>query len=505
MDFYDAIAERGFGELLQRVDYEPPDYLGWEKCKNFMLDIILNNKSVYIAGDYDVDGLMCVLELIGGFKYFGVKNIGIYKYRERTHNVDPVAITQCIQGHYEYFIIADAGSNDYGLLKRLTNRGVKVIILDHHNTGMSYDDYDENFAVINTTIENRYEDLYRYSAGALCYTVIDLLARELGKDTPVELSALATISLFSDVMDMSNPRNRAIYYLAINLLENELPPAAKYFLTDYNKFNARYIGFWYAPKINACFRTEQFDPINGLFLEDLPVMERTACVKQMTYIWSSARKMTDIVSDIIIVNQWDNFVLADLSSVDKYINITLNKLWNFTGLVANQLSEKYGKTSVVFCPYDNRFKGSVRDLYSRNYLPIFKQLCFAEGHNSAFGIKLNPLDYDSFISGLRLVDQQFAIQGIDNEPIVVDWPYQTPDIALFNDIARFNEFSGSGVPQVLIRKQVIGSFREVFSKYDFKYDWDGVECTSTTKLQFGQYVLLKPFYSWKLKLQAQSK
>lgn len=505
MDFYKTLEEKELLSVLKREEYKTPSYVGWEKVKDFLVDIVENNRSVYIEGDYDVDGLMCFLCLKDGLARLGVKDIGIYNYRKRSHNVDKMAINECIQKHYDYFIVADTGSSDLGILKLLPKYGTKVIILDHHETELGYDDYPEDFAIINTTIENKLGGDFKLSAGALCFTVMDLLFQELGYQTPKDLSAYATTSLFSDVMDMFHPLNRAIYYVSDDLTTEELPNALTYFLGEYNRFNARYIGYWFSPRINACFRAEEFKYLNTLFLQDSSSVEKSSCISSIESVYENARTMIAKASDIIEVSELNNFVIADIATVDNYINVYMNKLWNYTGLIANQLCEKYKKTAIVICRTDEEnIKGSVRDLFGRNYLTIFKQLCFAAGHNPAFGIKIPALGFNEFLADVVRVDEKFSIQHLENEPIIIDWQYQSPDEPLLHDIARYNEFAGPSVPIVLVKKQIIGSIREKHSKYGFKYEWDNLEIQSDFKVRFGQYVLLKPFFSWKMKLQVQS-
>lgn len=503
-DFYKILEEKRLIDILDVEEYESPEYIGWEKVKSFFLDIVQNNRSVYLESDYDVDGLMSACTIMEGLKKLGVKNLKVYQYRSRTHSVDRVAINQCIQGHYDYFIVTDTGSSDFSLLKSLTKYGIKVIILDHHVTEMSYEDYPDDIAIINTTIENRTNDVFRLSAGALCFTVMDLLYRELGKDRPTELAAFATVSLFADVMDMQNKLNRAIYYLGVKMPKEELPKQVAYFLTEYNRFNARYISYWFSPRVNACFRAEEFDLINYLFLQDSDSVTKSVCIKEIEVVYTAAREMIGKVSDIIEVTQLKNFVIADLASVDRYISVHDNKLWNYTGLVANKLSERFGKTAVTTCRTDAEIKGSVRDLFGRNYLPIFKQLCYAGGHNAAFGLKIKELDYSNFLIDLHRVDTNFSIQGIANRPLIMDWDYQSPDEQLFRDIARYNEFVGPNVPIFLIRKQYIGAIYEKISKYGYKYVWEDMEIQSDSSLSFGQWMLLRPFNSWKLKLQVET-
>lgn len=505
MDFYDELDKRGLLDMLRVPVYDRPAYQGWEKAKCFLLDIVVEQKSVYVVGDYDVDGLMCAMICKDCFKDLGVKDFTIYNYRSRTHNIDSVAVQQCIQGHYDYFVVADAGSNDMGLLKQLVHCGVKVIVLDHHNTEFAYSDYGDNIAVINTMIENKAGTSYKLSAGALCFTVFDLLYLELGKSIPAGIASYAAVSLLADMMDMSDKLNRSIYYLGTHLPEDEIPVPLLYFKGDYSKFNARYISYWFSPRINACFRAEQFIFINELFFNDTDSAVKGKCFEMIERVYTKSRSMVHSVSDVLDAYcvQMQNFVFADLGSIDRYFDIEYHKLFNYTGYVANDLASKHGKTAITVCRVGNYYKGSLRDQLGRNYLQIFRQLCFAEGHNSAFGMRIPELDLEIFMNDLKRVDDLYSIQTIENEPIVVEIGNTCPDESMITDMARYNEFAGSGVPVALLRKQIIGNITESKNSYYYKYLWEGLSIQSEHKISFGRFVLIKPFFSWKLKLQVQ--
>ena len=55
MDFYQELQDRNLLDLIKRVPYTAPSLAGWERVREFLLDIVVNKKSVYIEGDYDVD------------------------------------------------------------------------------------------------------------------------------------------------------------------------------------------------------------------------------------------------------------------------------------------------------------------------------------------------------------------------------------------------------------------------------------------------------------------
>ena len=504
MDFYDKLTKRGLLSILRHEEYEPPTMDGWPKVRDFLMDIVQNNRSVYIEGDYDVDGLCCTLTLLEGFKGLGVEDITVYEYRERTHAVDRVAIQQCIQRHCDYFIIADTGSNDLGLLQKLNRYGIKVIVLDHHITELRYDDFGDDIAIINTELETERLEL---SAGALCFIVIDLLYRELGKKSPQSLAAFAMVSLIADVIPMANPLNRGLYYYAVEQDEAELPPQVLYFKGQYSRFNTRYVGYWFSPRVNACFRAEKFDVLNRLFFRKLNAMEMNDVIEEVEEIYEASRNLVRLLSDLVenYAVTLEHFVFVDLYKVKEQFDVMEGKLYNYTGLIANKLSERFGKTGVVICSMENYYKGSVRDQAGRDYLTIFKQLCFAGGHKAAFGIKVRQMELQSFLEDLKFIDKHYAVNSIADEPIIITVPEgELPDEDMIHDMSIYNEFASPGVPVVFLRKKMIGSLEERRTEFYYKYKWGNLEIQNDTRIPYGRTVVIKPIQSWKLKLLVQS-
>lgn len=510
MDFYDHLKRLNVQDILNHTPYENPDYSGWYGVNLFLSDLVNSyktgeDKSVLVYGDYDVDGLMCAKIIQEGLQHLGVTKIDVYHYTQRTHNLDTLAVQQAILGHYDYFIVCDTGSSNMELLERVANRGTKVIVLDHHLTVYGYSDFNENIAIINTTIENKIvgEKKYEFSAGALCYTVMRKFCEENGYEFYEPLSAYATISLYSDCMNMANPLNRSIYYESRLLDSAELPHLVQLFLNQNSKFGARYIGFWFSPRINALFRSENFEILNKLAFDDVGYNEEVVLCELVEDIYVKIRSLTKELADIIEVADLEHFVVGDLQSVEEYYDIQKYKIYNYTGLVANMLSEKYGKAAVVHCYSGSEIKGSVRDVFSRDYLSIFGHICNAGGHASAFGFHLGAFDLDNFMNSLHYIDEYFPVEDIHNEPIVLSMTSLAPDNTLIEDISLYNEFSGQGLPVVYIKKQIIGDMREIKTKYNYKYKWGDYTIQSDYSLNFGSYVLLKPIKSLHTKLLVQ--
>lgn len=507
IDFYEKLQVMGLYDILREVPYNPPKYSRLGKVLHHLADAVNAQKKVLIYGDYDVDGLMCSLIISDGLAAVGLKDYDVFQYRSRMHSLDRLAVQQCLQGEYDYFIIGDTGFGiqDFDQVNMLAEHGIKVVILDHHESEYKYDDFHENVAAINTMLEKETApEAYDLSAGALCFTVMDALAMSMNKESPESLAAYATISLFADCMDMRRQLNRAIYYRARHLEKTEIPRKVHVFMNEYSAFNARFIGFWFSPRVNAVFRSERLQLLNQMFLQkSITVSVEVNTLRQINEVYEESRKLVGKVVDIIDVTEMKNFVFTDLNSVNKYVSVEYNKLYNYTGLVANQLSDQYDKTAVVICPRGTVFKGSLRDMYGRDYLTLFKKLCAAGGHNPAFGFTIGLFEKEQFVETLGRIDKLFAIEKIENKPIIIDYEYNSLDVALIEDIALYNEFAGPSIPIVLVRKQIIGGIREGRSNYYSVYDWDGYTIQSNHRLDFGSFVLLKPFRSWHTKLLVQ--
>lgn len=507
MDFYEKLAEEGLSNMLTRVSYTPIHFINQDKVNTFLREMLQDEDAkVFVYGDYDVDGAMFTMVTLSTLKKLGV-HPDVFRYRKRTHDLDKEAVRYCIQNKYTHFIIGDTASSDLKTLKMLVSYGVHVLVLDHHMTVYDYDDFKEaGVTIINTTVENAElgKERYHLCAGALAFCVFDSFMREeLGEELEEE-SAFALVSLYADCMDMSDIINRSLYYKATELSKVSLPKYILHFMNEYQSLNARFIGYWFAPRINSLFRSEHFDVLNEYLFGDVSSSERIQLIERIDEIYSNDREMVGMLSDLVDVEQLQHFVVCNLqTAADKHPKYFSN-LPNYTGLVANKLAERYGKTAVAYCSAQNEYKGSVRDPYSRTYLPLFQQICYAGGHGPAFGLKIKLFELSSFLKKLETIDQYFHIDDVENKPLIFTHEYAIPDDGLIEDMALYNEFSGNHLPIAYLQKSIVGALKPKQTSYYWRYDWgDNYFIQSDFPLEFGSKVLIKPVHTARTKLLAQ--
>lgn len=507
MEFYNIA-----NKYLRKVEYVSPEIVNYNKLKSYINDIIYNKKSVLIYGDYDPDGMFSALTWKYLFNALGHMDYKVFKYRKRMHTVDPFAVTHAIEFGYDYMIISDAGSSDMEMINRLTKFGVKVILVDHHETKYRYSDYPkDNFVIVNTTIENkenveilegRQEELI-LSCGALVF----VLAHKILNDYKIPcdyLSVLAIASMYADCVDMSSELARGIYFLAIETDSKNMPPEVECFINSYTKVSRRFVEFHMTPKLNASFRSENFRYLNDTFMcsHKSTRGELIVAIEALTDLHRESVDLVTKATDIIYHEVRDNFVIGNLNTVNEHIDVRETKLYNFTGLIANKLAERYKKSAVVYCGLNGKVKGSFRDLYSRKYLNIFQSFCDAQGHQAAFGIKLNVLEMQDFLDCIDLVDRKFAIKGTPNEPILEKgWGVEIPDDKLLRDMSIYNEFAGVSLPLALLEVYKNDSMTERKNAYGgYVYRWGHLNIQSRRRVLNGTRMLIRPTVGKSLRL-----
>lgn len=484
---------------INKFYYDTPIYFNEEKLFSFFNDIIINNRKVMVFGDCDMDGIMCAYQVKEFLKKFDHSNYTVWPIKSKVHDIDDDCVKVCVRQAYDYIIVLDVGSSSIGVIRKLVDYGVKVIVIDHHVSNYEFHEYPEDCVIVNTKMNNEIDKRFDYklSAGALTFTLLYKYGNLKSKDLS-HLSICGLITMYSDCVDMDSRLAKAIYKLAVNQPSSLYPFFVKDFLNKYS-FRRRFIEFTLSPRINSLFRAEKFDVLNSYFFDEtLSSLYRNSLVKQIEEIYISSRKLIGRISDTVPREELDNFVVSNLSKSD--LAVKANKLYNYTGIIANNLAQSYGKPCIVLCDTGEEIKGSFRDLFGRDYLTIFKQFCKSGGHPAAFGIHLKYMEVSNFLDVVKYtIDKRFSMYDI-KENLIIDNEDKYPNMRLLEKMAIYNEFAGVSLPPVVIRKRNFMKEMASYKKTYYSYSWGDAVVDSNHKLVVGKYVYIKPIISSKLRL-----
>lgn len=368
-------------------------------------------------------------------------------------------------------IALDSSSNEYDIHEQLFNKGIDVLVIDHHKA-----DKVSPFACV---INNQLCDYptKSLSGAGMVYKFCKYIDNLLNLDYADNFLDLVSLGLTGDVMSL---RDLETSYLTRKGLENIQNP----FMREMVEKNSYQLGtditsigvaFYIVPYINAVARLGTKEEKKILFeamlnwkaLNQIPSTKR-GCKGQMEAIVTQAVRMSNNIKNHqnkirdenieIISNQIEekdllkNKILIIQSTPEEPINRSIS------GLIANRLVSEYQRPVIILNEYniDNKitWEGSARG-YEKSQLKdlqTFEQksnlINWAQGHANAHGLSISDENLSKFID---YCNQE--LKNVEFTPDYrVDFIWQYSDILAKNilDIGNLKHLWGKDVEEALV-------------------------------------------------------
>ena len=439
-------------------------------------------KRICVIVDADADGYTSAA-IILNYLYELYKlhdDISIDEIKERLtyimHDGKQHGLEDCynkIAKNIQLVIIPDAGTNDILQMKKLVDKGIQVICMDHHESEEWLE--DENVAIINNQICD-YPNKDLSGAGVtwqMCRAYDGIINLNLA-DKYIDLAALGCLS---DMMSYKSLETRAIIKKGLNNIKNPF----FYYMVEKNKYsidkmggiNYMSIAFYVTPFINAIVRSGTpeekdlvfksmltmyaFDKVKsgkrGHLGEFVPRVEEA--VRVAANVKARQTKLQDAAMDIVEQRIKDygltkNYIIAvpcEPKEVEK----------NLAGLVANKIQAKYQHPCLILIRSKEKddkeyyYRGSARN-YSMSENQDLRATClktdlveYAQGHANAFGLSISESNLDKFI---EFTNKEY--ENISKEPVYwVDfvWGLKDIDPKIILTIAEAKDLWGQEIPE----------------------------------------------------------
>jgi len=367
------------------------DLLPYESMKNIkeaakaVILGIFENKKFYIHYDCDLDGIASGTIMNKYLQFQGATNIVYDINNGKIHGISHKNLSD-FEGT-DILIIVDSLDNDYKMYDALHEKGIKIIILDHHE----FDEYPESAILVSSAMN--YENKHLSGAG-VTWKFCAYLDSVLETNHAKSLLDLAACGIIADVCDISENsyENRYIVNCGLNNLQR---PALESIVGSY-EFNSQSIIWSIAPLINAANRTGNNDiPVQMFLADDKKLIK--SYLKQLKEIKEEQNK-----SIAETANNLELQILQNNDMENDKVIFGVVPQGDFTGLIATQIANKYQKPTIIFHAPSEDFdtnvkskqtglKGSIRAYGIDNFKSIINgtkiAACF--GHESAAGINCN--------------------------------------------------------------------------------------------------------------------
>lgn len=351
---------------------------------SYIKDIKEKGQKVLVYGDYDVDGITSTTILVSSLRRFGIKAEGYLPsrfldgYGLTTNNVEKIA-----SKGFEVILTCDNGISAYEAIDLAKEKGLTVLVLDHHERGDRLPNAD---AILHNEMLEEFD--VPISAGELSYYFSVAL---LGESDPYYLT-LGAMSALSDMMPMKGSNHKLVKLMLDIMNEHPYRPLA--LLSSTNEYDETTFGMEIIPKLNAIGRILKGTEINRLlsyFLE--PDSERNVAISNWINEVNEKRKelTREAINSVNLTPQEGIVVMADIPE-------------GLNGLLANRLMQTYHLPTVVFSKKegkDGALVGSVRSKDGFNVLECIRGMENVEflafgGHEFAGGVTIKEEDYPLF-------------------------------------------------------------------------------------------------------------
>ena len=417
--------ELSYNDYLELLDFTKFDQQDFSEAVDAITFIerlhSLKDKFIVIDTDYDCDGVMAGLVLEGSLKRLGFNTATYYPTEHDGYGLTLAEAEHILEKYpdAEVVITADNGINCREGIKYLTDRGVKVLVTDHHKGEV--DLFPTTAEVCVNVNRGDKPDNYRFkgiSGAQTAWKLMDLYARTYGDSIDISyiksLKLFASISIMSDVMPMLNENRRDVRELidTVNSQKFLAMSAANDYVkrlkTFIDKFGDKRVtidsfGFAIIPTINSARRMMGESELAFKTFDSNPAVADLSIngLMRMNDLRKTAKK--------------DALKTIDLRVDSSYIAVGVTTAKSgILGLIASDLANSVGRSALAFKHVGDYYRSSGRGWRHNSIYDILTEVKNREseidlqfgGHSHALGCSVAAKDFDLFCKTIEIVAEE---------------------------------------------------------------------------------------------------
>ncbi|MFY2154930.1 single-stranded-DNA-specific exonuclease RecJ [Cytobacillus firmus] len=407
-----------------------------------ILQAIQQNEHIHIFGDYDCDGITSSSILYLSLKELGAKVTTQLPLRSEGYGLSVNAVKQ-LHENISLVITVDNGSSAHDALRTAKERGIDVIVTDHHEV---LNDRPDCMVFLNP---KRKDNTYPFSelcgAGValkLVQAIYITLNRDWIKETEHFLD-IVTLGTIADMMPLKD-ENRIFCYHGLRKLQHSPRKTFRMMLDTLKTKNidSSTIGFTVGPIFNACGRIGDPNIAASILQSTEPTTKQ---IKELISLNAKRKEITiEQYKSVITLIHNERLHLSPVIVVKGDFHKGV------IGILASRIVNHFKKPAIVIA---NDGTGSARSLQSSGFSIIDcisacgKYLKKFGGHKMAAGLSITP--DENQIELFRYAIQLAAMK--QKVSIAANWytgtlPIECFPKTMFNDLRALEPF-GMGMPK----------------------------------------------------------
>lgn len=376
-----------------------------DRAVDYLLEHIEKDSQMEIIVDGDIDGYTSAAILIGylrkAFPDFSERKL---RYHLHSPDIKHGIEVDLVPDDTKLLIVPDAGSGEFEKHKELFDKGIEVLVLDHHSASH----HSEYALVVNSTMSESYPTEALSGAGVV-FRFIEKLDKRLNINYAKEFVGLASIGLIGDAMSMSDKEARWLVNMGLENINNDfLEEMFKSTLDEKIKLSPTVISYKILPLVNALLRVGSQQDKEDLMLALLGHEEKTInpklrkankeehwherVARLCRNAYGRQRRLRDkIVDELKIQIEEENL------NENRFLVVEIKGEFelSMSGYIASMLTNQYRKPVMVLRKdKDGLLVGSCRGYDSlmkstKSFINKLELFNLAAGHEQAFGLRID--------------------------------------------------------------------------------------------------------------------
>ena len=392
---------------------------GLAETKDMLLKAMKEQKTIYVFGDYDVDGVCASAIFKTGMTSIGYGDQTVVRLPRRFsegYGVSEKAVDEFKDG--QVLVTVDNGIAAISAIKKAKSKGMQVIVIDHHlplQDGNGKVILPEADVIIDPKAIPDSADFDGYCGAGLAYRVMCRLVRD--KRTVWKMLCMAAIATIADVMPLTSENRRIVKYGIANMTDINCTTSGLYALLlacecmEY--VTEESVSYKIAPCLNAPGRLFDYGSYESykLLSFDGNLSEARKMAEQQLE-WNQTRRS--------LSDEWTGRAMEQANTHaitgKKPVILCIDGIpEGIIGIVAGKVAEHVKCPCVILAPTQEQpgmLKGSARshgDIHLFNLLQKGEEfLARFGGHKEAAGLSIAEGDLESFRERLYDVYRQIC-------------------------------------------------------------------------------------------------
>lgn len=420
---------------------------------------IRKSETVLVYGDYDVDGTTATSCVYTFLKEFGVNADYYIPHRfKEGYGINPEGIQYAESIGAHLIVSVDCGITAIEEAKEITEKGMDLIICDHHTVGGAI---PEAVAVLDPKRPDCGYPFDGLSGAGVGFKLIQGTLKRLGLPDSISYKFLdlVAISIASDIVPIID-ENRILMKAGLQMIQNSPRVGIKALMElikmPIQDITTSKIVFSIGPRINAAGRMGDASTAVKLMIAE-SYTEAQDFAKELESINLRRRDKDSLTMKEALVQIDDDLDIDEISSLVLY-----KEDWHLgvIGIVASRLVDMFHRPAIMLSNVEGKIKGSARSIKGFNIYDAMKQcedlLEQFGGHEFAAGLTLDEKNLSEFRRRMNQIAYH-GLSGNNFEPeITIDSKLDLKEIDMkfWKLLAQFKPFGPANLRPIFVSEGV---------------------------------------------------